>query len=83
MKTTTASNRISTPESIVNQISKDDLQEFRNSLREMMDGYFLFSSQAGSDPEPAWCAFRAIDNLLLEIQKHQQIPAQPLKAVGM
>ncbi|MEI6456479.1 MAG: hypothetical protein WCO93_09340 [bacterium] len=83
MKKVTESTQAITPEAIINQVPDLDIPMFRSALREMMDGYFLHCAGHGTNPEPAWCAFRAVDGLLGTIHDFKQAPGEQRKAVGM
>jgi hypothetical protein len=73
MKNQTELPKNITLESIADHISIGDIPEFRDNLREMMDGYFLYCADPGfANPAPAWCAFRAVDSLLEMIYEHKQ-----------
>jgi hypothetical protein len=48
-----------------------------------MDYVFLYCSQNGINPEPAWAAYKAADNLLEIIQDSKQEPVETLKVVGL
>ena len=74
---------LSTPESIINQISLQDIPEFRASLREMMDGYFLKAASDGINPEPAYCSYKAVDSMLEQICTHRQTASEVKQAAGM
>ncbi len=83
MKKLTKSIDATTPEAIINQIPVLDIPGFRSALREMMDGYFLHCAGHGTNPEPAWCAFRAVDELLEMIYDYKKTPSEQRKAAGM
>jgi len=61
-----------TPEAIVNQVLAVDIPTFRNDLRAMMDGFFLYSCRGGDDPTGAYCAYMAVDGLLSSILEYNQ-----------
>ena len=69
MKNTTESI---TPESILKSIPGIDIPGHRQSLREMMDGYFLWFNNEGMEAGPAFAAYRAVDGLLAEIHEYNQ-----------
>jgi hypothetical protein len=72
MKTTTEKNQVITPETIVKGITGIDIAALRACIRAMMDSHFLNCASVGDDPEPAWCAFKAIDTHLEEISDYHK-----------
>ena len=72
-----------TPETIINQISNQEIPGYRASLRKLMDGYFLHCANGGINPEPAYCAFMAVDELLEKIYDYNQTTEVTRQAAGM
>ena len=72
-----------TPATINNLISIIEIPGYRNSLRAMMDGYFLHCAENGVNPEPAYCAFKAIDSMLEKIYSADASDCELKQAVGM
>jgi len=83
MKKVTESSRIITPETIIDQIATDDIREFRNKLRQLMDWGFLYCGENGISADPAWGAFMEIDQLLEMLYEYKQEQTEPLKVVGL
>jgi len=83
MKNVVESTRAINLKPMKNHISIIDIPDYRSSLRAMMDNHFLHCSRTGIDPDPAYCAYKVVDAMLENIQVESQVPAEPLKAVGM
>ena len=76
LKITTESR---TAEQIINQVPAIDIHDFRASLRDMMDGYFLQCE--GDNPAPVYSAYIVADSLMADIYEYRKEKEQLSKVV--
>jgi hypothetical protein len=83
MEKVTESTRVITPETIIDQIATDDIPEFQAELRQLMDWGFLYCGESGMNAEPAWGAWREVDQFLEMLYEYKQSQTELLKVVGL